>query len=333
MAAGPRRQPRKDWRREEGSRRSGWSARRPPAVLEIRERLTANDPSNIQWQRDLSISHEKIGGVLQAQGDLAGALTAYRHSLEIRERLAVNDPSNAQGQRDLSVSFYRLAQLHERLEDLTEALRWAEASLAIDEKLASLDPTNAVWQEDVAASRVLVEAFGVDRSDGLRFGGRPSGALPTGTLGSTSRPAAVLPSPREAYRRHSAAPGFCLLPRGFAVGRMRSLGPGLRRGLPPLLLRRLRQRAARRRSGGDRSGAFGAGRPASRVPAPGTTPTLPSCLLLEPDRVPAPLAAFPRASGSLPAAPAIDHLRRIPCSMPLFRAWLCWPWPATPRPP
>ncbi|MBF0144499.1 MAG: hypothetical protein HQL59_13715, partial [Magnetococcales bacterium] len=40
--------------------------------------VNASDPSNAEWQRDLSVSHEKIGEVLSAQGDLAGALRAFQ---------------------------------------------------------------------------------------------------------------------------------------------------------------------------------------------------------------------------------------------------------------
>jgi hypothetical protein len=36
--------------------------------LAITERLTAADPSNAQWQHDLSISYEHVGDVLEAQG-------------------------------------------------------------------------------------------------------------------------------------------------------------------------------------------------------------------------------------------------------------------------
>ena len=55
-------------------------------------------------ERDLSVSHNKIGDVQVAQGDLAGALTSYRASLAIRDRLAKADPGNAGWQRDLSRS-------------------------------------------------------------------------------------------------------------------------------------------------------------------------------------------------------------------------------------
>ena len=70
----------------------------------IAERLAKADPGNAGWQRDLSVSHEKIGDVLRAQGNLPGALESYRASLAIIERLAKADPGNAGWQRDLSVS-------------------------------------------------------------------------------------------------------------------------------------------------------------------------------------------------------------------------------------
>ena len=61
------------------------------------------DASNTQWQRDLSVSHDKIGDVLEAQGDGPGAVAAYRKSLAIAEALAARDASNTEWQRDLSV--------------------------------------------------------------------------------------------------------------------------------------------------------------------------------------------------------------------------------------
>src|SRR5205823_3149240 len=71
--------------------------------LDIRERLAAADRSNTQWQRDLSISDEKVGDMLNAQGKLDEALKSYRDSLVIRERLAAADRSNTEWQRDLSI--------------------------------------------------------------------------------------------------------------------------------------------------------------------------------------------------------------------------------------
>jgi hypothetical protein len=51
------------------------------------------------------VSDNKVGSVLKAQGDPAGALKAYRDALAIRENLAASDPGNAEWRRDLSVSY------------------------------------------------------------------------------------------------------------------------------------------------------------------------------------------------------------------------------------
>lgn len=62
-------------------------------------------------QRDLSICQNKIGDVLVAQGDGAGALAAYRQGLAIAEALAARDPANTQWQCDLAVSCANLGRL------------------------------------------------------------------------------------------------------------------------------------------------------------------------------------------------------------------------------
>jgi hypothetical protein len=76
--------------------------------LRICEALSAHDPVNAGWQRDLSVSYDKIGDVLVAQGDGASGLTAYRKGLGIREALAARDPANAKWRRDLIVSLMKV---------------------------------------------------------------------------------------------------------------------------------------------------------------------------------------------------------------------------------
>jgi tetratricopeptide (TPR) repeat protein len=120
--------------------------------LEIRERLARQDPSNAGWQRDLSISHNKLGDVQLAQGDLAGALASFRKDLEITERLARQDPSNAQWQRDLSVSHNKLGEVQLAQGDLAGALASFRKHLEITERLARQDPSNADWQRDLWVS-------------------------------------------------------------------------------------------------------------------------------------------------------------------------------------
>jgi tetratricopeptide (TPR) repeat protein len=129
-----------------------------PAVGELRqavalgEGLARQDPSNAAWQRDLSVSLERLGDVQRAQGDLAGALESFRNSQRIFERLARQDPSNAAWQRDLSVSHNKLGDVQLAQGDLAGALESFRKGLQIRERLARQDPSNAEWQRDLSVS-------------------------------------------------------------------------------------------------------------------------------------------------------------------------------------
>ena len=70
--------------------------------MENGERLTQSDPGNAQWQRDLSVSHNNIGDVEQAQGDLVAARAAYASGLSIMQRLTQSDPTNQTWKSDLA---------------------------------------------------------------------------------------------------------------------------------------------------------------------------------------------------------------------------------------
>ncbi len=116
------------------------------------QRLGAREPGNTQHQRDLSVSFDRVGNVLVAQGRGEEALTAYRDSLAIRERLARADPANARWQRDLSISFEKVGDVLVAQGTGEEALTAYRDSLAIRERLARADPANAGWQRDLSVS-------------------------------------------------------------------------------------------------------------------------------------------------------------------------------------
>ena len=103
-------------------------------------------------QRELSVSHYWMGSVLEAQGDLTGALAAYRKSLQVMEPLAAMDPDNTQWQRDLSVSHNRIGNLLMGQGDLSGALASFREDLFISERLVARDPGNAEAQRDLSVS-------------------------------------------------------------------------------------------------------------------------------------------------------------------------------------
>jgi hypothetical protein len=73
------------------------------------------DPANTGWQRELSVSHDRIGVVVKAQGNWPGALAAYKAGLAIAESLAQRDPSNTTWQVNIAVSCSKLGSLESLL--------------------------------------------------------------------------------------------------------------------------------------------------------------------------------------------------------------------------
>ncbi len=71
--------------------------------------LAARDPNNAEWQRDLSVSYDRVGDISAARGDRDGALKAFNDGLEIAKALAARDPANVVWQTDLVVSAWKLA--------------------------------------------------------------------------------------------------------------------------------------------------------------------------------------------------------------------------------
>jgi tetratricopeptide (TPR) repeat protein len=117
------------------------------------------DPNNTDLQRDLSVSQERIGDLLEAQGRLAAALVSHQAALGIRERLAKADPNNTGWQRDLSVAQENVGDVLRTQGNLPGALASYQASLAIRDRLAKADPSNAEWQRDLSASHERMVMF------------------------------------------------------------------------------------------------------------------------------------------------------------------------------
>jgi len=125
----------------------------------------AADPASAEWQRDLSVSHSKLGDVAAAAGDLTAARTAYQAALDIRARLAAVDPANSTWQRDLSISYSKLGDVAVAAGDLTAARTSYQASLDIRARLAAADPANAGWQRDLSAIQQKVDGLGQAASE------------------------------------------------------------------------------------------------------------------------------------------------------------------------
>ena len=120
--------------------------------LVIATSLSARDPKNTDWLRDLSVSYERIGDVTRAEGDLPGARKAYEDGLVIRRDLSARDPKNTEWLRDLSVSYERIGVMAVAEGDLPGARKAYEDGLVIATDLSARDPKNAQWLRDLSVS-------------------------------------------------------------------------------------------------------------------------------------------------------------------------------------
>jgi tetratricopeptide (TPR) repeat protein len=121
-------------------------------ALEVGKRLAEREPENSGWQRDVSVSLNKVGGVLLEQGNLEGARRAFEQDLEIAQRLAEREPENSGWQRDVSVSLERVGDVLFEQGNLEGARRTFEQVLEVRQRLAEREPENSGWQRDVSVS-------------------------------------------------------------------------------------------------------------------------------------------------------------------------------------
>ena len=84
------------------------------AVLRWQQRAADAEQATPVWQRDLSVSFNRLGNLAAAQGNLPEAQRLFGEALRIAQLLAESDPANAEWQRDLWVSCWRVAGVLEQ---------------------------------------------------------------------------------------------------------------------------------------------------------------------------------------------------------------------------
>jgi tetratricopeptide (TPR) repeat protein len=122
------------------------------AARDIRERLLGQDPTNTDWARDLSISHDRIGEILVSKRRLDEALTEFTAGKTIAENLSSFDPQNPLLARDLSISHDKVGDALVAMDRLDEALAEFLAAKAIAENLSLLDLKNTQWARTLSIS-------------------------------------------------------------------------------------------------------------------------------------------------------------------------------------
>ena len=164
----------------------------------IEERGIPDQPS------DLSLSQERIGTELWANGDLAGALESFKKAFAILDSRARSDPENTELQRGLSRILNNIASLQIVTGNREEARATYNEVFAIEEKLAS------------AIEKAEVKSYGTPgRTTASAFGNVAWYALlarnPAKALIAASQALAITPD--EAWVRINLAHALLLLGR------------------------------------------------------------------------------------------------------------------------
>ncbi len=122
------------------------------ALMRRHERLAQTEPNRADFQRDLSVSYNKVGDLYRGlgQGDLAR--DNFLLALEIRKRLAQAEPNRADFQRDLSVSYNKVGDLYRDLGQGDLARDNFLLALEIAKRLAEAEPNRADFQRDLSVS-------------------------------------------------------------------------------------------------------------------------------------------------------------------------------------
>lgn len=116
------------------------------------EALAEKDPADTSRQRELSLTHDRIGDIYLAGERAELALESYQRSLAIAKAVAARDRANPGYQRDLSVSHERVGEALERKGDLDGALASYRVGLGIAKALARRDRDRPEWQWDLSVS-------------------------------------------------------------------------------------------------------------------------------------------------------------------------------------
>ncbi len=116
-------------------------------ALAEQQALSAEDPSNVTYRRELMLAYSHVGDILGNPaslnlGDTAGALENYHKMLEIGESLAAADPSDTRAKSDFAISLMRVGNAISENRRHKEALEIFEKSARLMEELAAKDPRN-----------------------------------------------------------------------------------------------------------------------------------------------------------------------------------------------
>ena len=119
--------------------------------LALRDPPHKSDPLKRDARHHLSATHNRIGQILDEQGDLDGALERFQAAMGIFKELAEVDPGPGR-QITLAVRHSRLGTVLTKLKRFDEAQTQFRSAFEIRSRLAEMDSTNFAYVDYLASS-------------------------------------------------------------------------------------------------------------------------------------------------------------------------------------
>ena len=105
-------------------------------LVEAHESRASREPGRADYQRDLSVSYERLGDLMSALGQGEEARRLIEQSLQIGQRLAEAEPGRADYQRDLWASYIKFGEHLGAAGESVQAIRSMEDALRIFQGIA-----------------------------------------------------------------------------------------------------------------------------------------------------------------------------------------------------
>lgn len=122
--------------------------------LALRKELVAEEPSNIEVQRELADSYDKIGDMMELSHNMDAASSSYREALTLRQSIFDRNPKEPESVRQLALSFEMVGEMRMKAGDNPGALKNYQKALDLRKSLVSLLPTEERAHRSLAVSYI-----------------------------------------------------------------------------------------------------------------------------------------------------------------------------------
>ena len=130
---------------------------------QIEKELVMEDPTNVQFRRDLAYSQTEVGNTELDLGNAPGALEEYRRALTAFEAMARADPKSTDPILGIAMSHHNSAEALEKMGRRAEALEEFRRARPAYEAVMAMSPSGA-WAAGMLGS-LYVQTADVEDSD------------------------------------------------------------------------------------------------------------------------------------------------------------------------